>query len=53
MRCIRAGADFDGNRWNDLHYTNGEKGAARSRSQSTPAPELFSDSRSSQMFPGE
>ena len=26
------GPDFDGNRWNDLHYTNAVKRAARSRS---------------------
>ena len=32
------GADFDGNRWNDLHYTNAAKRAARSRAQATPAP---------------
>lgn len=25
------GADFDGNRWNDLHYTNAVKSAARER----------------------
>ncbi len=25
------GPDFDGNRWNDLHYTNGTKRAARGR----------------------
>ena len=25
------GPDFDGNRWNDLHYTNAVKRAARSR----------------------
>jgi len=23
--------NFDGNRWNDLHYTNATKGAARGR----------------------
>ena len=29
---FRGGPDFDGKRWNDLHYTNAVKGAARSRS---------------------
>ena len=29
---FRGGPDFDGNRWNDLHYTNAVKWAARSRS---------------------
>ena len=29
---FRGGPDFDGNRWNDLHYTNAVKRAARSRS---------------------
>ncbi|MYN66273.1 MAG: N-6 DNA methylase [Acidobacteria bacterium] len=29
---FRGGADFDGKRWNDLHYTNAVKRAARSRS---------------------
>ena len=28
---FRGGPDFDGNRWNDLHYTNACKRAARSR----------------------
>ncbi len=27
------GSDFDGNRWNDLHYTNAVKRAARSRTE--------------------
>ena len=27
---FRGGPDFDGNRWNDLHYTNAVKRAARS-----------------------
>ena len=29
---FRGGPDFDGKRWNDLHYTNAVKRAARSRS---------------------
>ena len=41
------GPDFDGNRWNDLHYTNAVKRAARSGAQPRPGAEL-SDSRSSQ-----
>ena len=28
---FRGGRDFDGNRWNDLHYTNAARQAARSR----------------------
>ena len=28
---FRGGRDFDGNRWNDLHYTNAAKQAARSQ----------------------
>lgn len=28
---FKGGADFDGNRWNDLHYTNAAKEAARGR----------------------
>ena len=28
---FRGGRDFDGNRWNDLHYTNATKQAARSQ----------------------
>ena len=30
------GPDFDGNRWNDLHYTNAAKRAARERSTAGP-----------------
>ncbi len=35
---FRGGSDFDGNRWNDLHYTNAIKRAARSteRLEATP-----------------
>ena len=32
------GPDFDGNRWNDLHYTNGVKRAARSRRKVEGSP---------------
>ena len=34
------GPDFDGNRWNDLHYTNAGKRAARLRAQPTAVDEL-------------
>ena len=32
------GPEFDGNRWNDLHYTNAAKRAARSRSLTEATP---------------
>ena len=32
------GRDFDGNRWNDLHYTNAVKRAARSRDRHGASP---------------
>ena len=30
---IRGGKEFDGNHWNDLHYTNAVKRAARASSR--------------------
>ena len=33
---FRGGPDFDGNRWNDLHYTNAMKLAARASCESKP-----------------
>ena len=35
---FRGGSDFDGNRWNDLHYTNAIKRAARLRKRLEAAP---------------
>ena len=42
------GSAFDGNRWNDLHYTNAVKRAVRARAQPTAVDEL-SDRRLSRM----
>ena len=39
------GPDFDGNRWNDLHYTNAVKSAARARKREWTATGKFTRER--------